>query len=41
MGRFNFNNPVIRDVVNIGETQGDFTAIRFRTDNAGPWILHW
>ncbi|KXN80974.1 Laccase [Leucoagaricus sp. SymC.cos] len=37
---FNFLNPVRRDVVNAGDTQGDFAAIRFRTDNPGPWILH-
>ncbi|KXN80968.1 Laccase-4 [Leucoagaricus sp. SymC.cos] len=37
---FNFLNPVRRDVVNAGDTQGDFVAIRFRTDNPGPWILH-
>ncbi|KAF9445552.1 multicopper oxidase [Macrolepiota fuliginosa MF-IS2] len=39
-GRFNFLDPVRRDVVNIGETKGDFVSIRFKTDNPGPWILH-
>ncbi|KXN87839.1 Laccase-4 [Leucoagaricus sp. SymC.cos] len=37
---YNFLNPVRRDVVSAGDTQGDFVAIRFRTDNPGPWILH-
>ncbi|KAF5353354.1 hypothetical protein D9756_007800 [Leucocoprinus leucothites] len=37
---FNFLNPIQRDVVNVGETEGDYVAIRFRTDNPGPWILH-
>jgi iron transport multicopper oxidase len=36
----NYINPPIRDVVNIGEA-GDNVTIRFNTDNAGPWILHW
>jgi len=34
-------NPVQRDTVNVGNTEGDFVSIRFRTDNPGPWILHW
>ncbi|KXN87826.1 Laccase-2 [Leucoagaricus sp. SymC.cos] len=38
--QYNFLNPVQRDVVNVGETQGDFVSIRFSTDNPGPWILH-
>ncbi|KAF8904872.1 hypothetical protein CPB85DRAFT_1225201, partial [Mucidula mucida] len=29
-----------RYVVNIGTT-GDNVTIRFTTDNAGPWFLHW
>ncbi|KAF9443402.1 multicopper oxidase [Macrolepiota fuliginosa MF-IS2] len=37
--KFNFLDPVQRDVVSIGDTQGDFVAIRFRTDNPGPWIF--
>ncbi|KAF8998386.1 laccase [Cyathus striatus] len=35
----NYINPVRRDVVSTGTT-GDNVTIRFRTDNAGPWILH-
>ncbi|ETW84715.1 laccase [Heterobasidion irregulare TC 32-1] len=36
---YNFENPVRRDVVNIGE-KGDFVTIRFFTDNPGPWFFH-
>lgn len=36
---YNYNNPVIRDVVNIGNT-GDNVTIRFFTDNYGPWFFH-
>ncbi|KAH9963709.1 laccase [Lactifluus volemus] len=36
---YNFVDPVIRDVVNIGE-EGDNVTIRFFTDNPGPWFLH-
>ncbi|KAI9459879.1 laccase [Lactarius psammicola] len=36
---YNFVNPVVRDVVSIGNT-GDNTTIRFFTDNPGPWFLH-
>ncbi|KAK0204374.1 laccase [Desarmillaria ectypa] len=36
---YNYENPVRRDVVNIG-TKGDNVTIRFRTDNPGPWFLH-
>ncbi|KAF7354022.1 Laccase I [Mycena venus] len=36
---YNFDNPVIRDVVSTG-TSDDLTTFRFRTDNAGPWFLH-
>ncbi|TRM58139.1 laccase [Schizophyllum amplum] len=36
---YNYANPVRRDVVNTG-LAGDNTTIRFKTDNAGPWILH-
>jgi len=36
---YNFNNPVIRDVVSIGNT-GDDVTIRFETDNPGPWFFH-
>ncbi|KAJ7064361.1 laccase [Mycena amicta] len=37
---YNFNNPVIRDVVSTGPATTDNTTIRFVTDNAGPWFLH-
>ncbi|KAG2012190.1 laccase 2 [Coprinopsis cinerea AmutBmut pab1-1] len=36
---YNYFNPIERDVVNIGESTDNVT-IRFKTDNAGPWILH-
>ncbi|KAH9038745.1 laccase [Lactarius pseudohatsudake] len=36
---YNFANPVIRDVVSIGNT-GDNVTIRFFTDNPGPWFFH-
>ncbi|KAJ3509349.1 hypothetical protein NLJ89_g5269 [Agrocybe chaxingu] len=36
---YNYDNPIKRDVVSIGET-GDNVTIRFTTDNAGPWIMH-
>ncbi|KAF9445549.1 multicopper oxidase [Macrolepiota fuliginosa MF-IS2] len=39
-GHFNFLDPVRRDVVNMGQTRGDFVSIRFKTDNPGPWIFH-
>ncbi|KAH9478529.1 Laccase-2 [Psilocybe cubensis] len=38
--RYNYVNPVRRDVVNIGRQTTDNVTIRFTTDNAGPWILH-
>ncbi|KAJ7478293.1 laccase [Mycena latifolia] len=37
---YNFDNPIIRDVVSTGTATTDNTTIRFVTDNAGPWILH-
>ena len=37
---YNYVNPVRRDVVNTG-VAGDNATIRFKTDNAGPWIIHW
>ncbi|KAJ7935956.1 laccase [Mycena leptocephala] len=37
---YNFDNPIIRDVVTTGTDTTDNTTIRFVTDNAGPWILH-
>ncbi|KAF8259959.1 laccase 1A [Lactarius quietus] len=36
---YNFDNPVMRDVVSIGATTDNVT-IRFMTDNPGPWFLH-
>nr|AFE48785.1 yellow laccase [Stropharia aeruginosa] len=36
---YNYNNPVRRDVVSIGDSNDNVT-IRFETDNAGPWLLH-
>jgi len=36
---YNYNDPVIRDVVSIGD-DGDNVTIRFQTDNPGPWFLH-
>ncbi|KAJ6459961.1 laccase [Mycena sanguinolenta] len=37
---YNYDNPIIRDVVSTGKSTSDNTTIRFVTDNAGPWILH-
>ncbi|KAF7303974.1 Laccase I [Mycena indigotica] len=38
---YNFINPPVRDVVNIGTGAAkDNVTIRFATDNDGPWILH-
>ncbi|KAI0049490.1 multicopper oxidase [Auriscalpium vulgare] len=37
---YNWDNPVIRDVVSIGTSSTDQTTIRFVTDNPGPWFLH-
>ncbi|KAF8493485.1 laccase [Russula emetica] len=36
---YNFENPVFRDVVSIGNP-GDNVTIRFFTDNPGPWFFH-
>ncbi|KAH9998721.1 laccase [Russula vinacea] len=36
---YNFDNPVIRDVVSIGNSSDNVT-IRFFTDNPGPWFFH-
>jgi iron transport multicopper oxidase len=36
---YNFVDPIIRDVVSIGNT-GDNVTIRFFTDNPGPWFFH-
>jgi len=37
---YNFDNPIIRDVVSIGSTTEDDVTIRFFTDNPGPWFFH-
>ncbi|KAJ7254808.1 yellow laccase [Mycena rebaudengoi] len=37
---YNFDDPVIRDVVSTGPDTTDLTTFRFKTDNAGPWFLH-
>lgn len=37
---YNFVNPIRRDTVDTG-LFGSNTTIRFVTDNAGPWFLHW
>ncbi|KAJ7601795.1 laccase [Mycena polygramma] len=37
---YNYDNPVVRDVVSTGPATTDNTTIRFVTDNAGPWFLH-
>ncbi|KAF8335681.1 laccase precursor [Cantharellus anzutake] len=37
---YNYDDPVQRDVVSTGGSKTDFTTIRFRTDNPGPWIFH-
>ncbi|KAH9968477.1 laccase [Lactifluus volemus] len=37
---YNFDDPVIRDVVSIGTGPTDNVTIRFFTDNPGPWFLH-
>ncbi|KAI0290166.1 laccase [Russula brevipes] len=36
---YNYVDPVVRDVVSIGD-DGDNVTIRFFTDNPGPWFLH-
>ncbi|KAH9074385.1 laccase [Lactarius deliciosus] len=36
---YNFVDPVVRDVVSIGQA-GDNVTIRFFTDNPGPWFFH-
>ncbi|KAL0954168.1 hypothetical protein HGRIS_005301 [Hohenbuehelia grisea] len=38
---YNYDDPVRRDVVSIGTGATDNVTIRFKTDNAGPWFLHW
>ncbi|KAH9172784.1 laccase [Lactarius sanguifluus] len=36
---YNFVDPVVRDVVSIGQADDNVT-IRFFTDNPGPWFFH-
>ncbi|KAJ7248476.1 laccase 3 [Mycena rebaudengoi] len=36
---YNFQNPIVRDVVSTG-FPGDNVTFRFVTDNSGPWMLH-
>ena len=38
--QYNYLDPVQRDTVNIGFLTDNVT-VRFVTDNAGPWFLHW
>nr|BAU94252.1 laccase [Pholiota microspora] len=38
---YNYANPVRRDVVSAGTSTDDLVTIRFKTDNSGPWIMHW
>ncbi|KAJ7181323.1 laccase [Mycena crocata] len=37
---YNWDDPVVRDVVSMGASVDDLTTFRFTTDNAGPWLLH-
>ncbi|KAI0290168.1 laccase T2 copper depleted [Russula brevipes] len=38
---YNYDNPVVRDVVSIGDVNdNDNVTIRFFTDNPGPWFMH-
>ncbi|KAH9979128.1 laccase [Russula compacta] len=37
---YNYDDPVIRDVVSIGNSTNDNVTIRFFTDNPGPWFFH-
>jgi len=36
---YNYDNPVVRDVVSIGDGSDNVT-FRFFTDNPGPWFMH-
>ncbi|KAH9999531.1 laccase [Russula vinacea] len=36
---YNWDNPIVRDVVSIGNL-GDQVTIRFVADNPGPWFFH-
>jgi FtsP/CotA-like multicopper oxidase with cupredoxin domain len=38
-GTPNFKDPVLRDVTPV--SAGQNTTIRFTSDNAGQWFLHW
>lgn len=38
---YNFENPIVRDVVSIGNNPTDDVTIRFQANNPGPWFLHW
>ena len=38
---YNWDNPIVRDVVSIGNDATDDVTIRFETNNPGPWFLHW
>ncbi|KAL4261860.1 multicopper oxidase family protein [Pleurotus pulmonarius] len=37
---YNYDNPLRRDVVNIGTDPTDNVTVRFVADNSGPWFLH-
>ena len=38
---YNYDNPIVRDVVSIGSAgDSDNVTIRFVADNAGPWFFH-
>ncbi|KAF8485121.1 laccase C [Russula ochroleuca] len=38
---YNWDNPVVRDVVSLGEAEsGSEVTIRFVADNPGPWFFH-
>ena len=38
---YNFIDPIVRDVVSLGNDASDSVTIRFETVNPGPWFLHW
>ncbi|KAI6041857.1 Cupredoxin [Pisolithus marmoratus] len=40
MTGYNYVNPARRDTVSSGSPTDNVT-IRFKTDNPGPWFLHW
>ncbi|KZV72897.1 multicopper oxidase [Peniophora sp. CONT] len=37
---YNWDNPIVRDVVSIGNDATDDVTIRFETNNPGPWFIH-